>query len=87
MSPHKSCESLRVYVAETERAFIKQRPAEGIAAAKARGQRFGPPKKEKPKELNYYISLWGEGGISARQAASRLSIAHTTFLKWAREGQ
>ena len=33
------------YVAETERAFIKQRQREGIAAAKARGQRFGPPCK------------------------------------------
>ena len=33
------------YVAETERNFIRQRQAEGIAAAKARGQRFGRPKK------------------------------------------
>lgn len=72
------------YIAEQERSFIRQRQAEGIAAARARGQRFGPPKKEKPAELGYYISRWENGTISARQAAKQLRIAHTTFLKWAR---
>ena len=73
------------YVAETERAFIKQRQKEGIAAAKVRGQKFGAPPKEKPAKLGYYIGLWVDGAISARQAAKQLCIAHTTFLKWARE--
>ena len=40
------------YVAETERAFIKQRQKEGIDAARARGQRFGAPPKERPAEQN-----------------------------------
>ena len=39
------------YVAETERTFIRQRQAEGIAAAKARGQRFGRPRKERGGEF------------------------------------
>ena len=39
------------YVAQTEREFIHQRQAEGIAAAKARGVQFGRRPKEKPPEL------------------------------------
>ena len=74
------------YVAEQERTFIRQRQAEGIAAAKARGQRFGRPTKKQPEELDYYIERWREGAITAREAARRLGIVHATFLKWAREG-
>lgn len=73
------------YVAETERAFIKQRQREGIDAALARGQRFGSPCKKRPAELEHYIDLWSEGKISARQSAKALNLTHTTFLKWARE--
>jgi len=73
------------YVAETERAFIRQRQREGIDAALARGQRFGPPPKERPAELAHYAELWAEGKITARQAARMLDLAHTTFLRWARE--
>lgn len=73
------------YVAETERAFIKQRQREGIDAALARGQRFGPPPKERPAEFPYYAQLWTEGKITARQAAKKLHLSHTTFLKWTRE--
>lgn len=75
------------YVAETERTFIRQRQREGIAAAKARGQRFGPPPKKRPGELADYVALWAEGRMSAREASRRLNLAHTTFLKWAREMQ
>jgi len=73
------------YVAETERAFIRQRQREGIAAAKARGQRFGPPCKERPENLDHYIDQWASGEISAREASRKLHVAHTTFLVWARE--
>ena len=73
------------YVAEQERSFIRQRQAEGIAAARARGQRFGPPPKQKPENYGAYVKEWQDGSISAREAARRLGIAHSTFLKWARE--
>ena len=73
------------YVAETERSFIRQRQREGIAAAKARGQRFGPPCKERPENLDYYINQWALGKISAREASRKIHVAHTTFLVWARE--
>ena len=73
------------YVAEQERSFIRQRQAEGIAAAKARGQRFGPPQKKRPESFKAYVSQWKQGAISAREAARQMNVAHTTFLKWARE--
>ena len=72
------------YVAEQERSFIRQRQAEGIAAAKARGQRFGPPPKQRPEDFGEYVRRWRSGTISAREASRQLSIAHSTFLKWAR---
>jgi len=73
------------YVAEQERSFIRQRQAEGIAAAKARGQRFGPPPKQKPENYGACVKGWRDGSISAREAARRLGVAHSTFLKWAKE--
>ncbi len=72
------------YVAQTEREFIRQRQAEGIAAAKARGVRFGKPPKARPEEYGNIRMLWSSGKLSAREAASCLGVAHKTFLKWAR---
>lgn len=46
------------YVAETERDFIKKRQAEGIAAAKARGVKFGARKKPLPETFGYVKGLW-----------------------------
>ena len=74
------------YVAETERAFIKQRQKEGIAAAKVRGVRFGPPEREKPDGFEELEGKWRRGEISAREAGRMLGIPHTTFLKWVRVG-
>ena len=72
------------YVAETERAFIRQRQAEGIAAAKARGQRFGRPQKERGDEYTACVEQWRSGVLSAAEAGRRLGVSHNTFLKWAR---
>ena len=71
------------YVAQTERKFIHQRQAEGIAAARQRGVRFGPPCKERPSNYEACLVAWREGAISAREAARRLQVAHKTFLRWA----
>ena len=70
------------YVAQTEREFIHQRQAEGIAAAKARGVQFGRPPMERPPELDSLRELWQSGQISAREAARQLKITHRTFLRW-----
>lgn len=72
------------YVAQTEREFIRQRQAEGIAAAKARGVRFGSLPMTKPTNYDEIYILWKENQISAREASRRLNVSHTTFLKWTR---
>ena len=73
------------YVAQTEREYIRQRQAEGIAAAKARGVRFGRKAMNKPADYTVVKNAWMAGNISARGAAKRLNVAPKTFLKWARE--
>lgn len=70
------------YVAQTEREFIHQRQAEGIAAAKARGVKFGRKPKERPAEYKHLRDEWRAGRISARAAARQLGVAHRTFMKW-----
>lgn len=70
------------YVAQTEREFIHQRQAEGIAAAKARGAKFGRKPKERPAEYEHLRDEWRAGRISARAAARQLGVAHRTFMKW-----
>ena len=71
------------YVAQTEREFIKQRQAEGIAAAKARGVKFGRPAMELPAGYSDVWAAWKSGEISAREAGRRLNVTHKTFLRWA----
>lgn len=73
------------YVAQTEREFIRQRQAEGIAAAKARGVHFGWKPMERPAEFETVYGLWSTGEISARKAAARIGVSHQTFLKWTSE--
>ena len=73
------------YVAEMERAFIRQRQAEGIKAAMARGVRFGRERMARPSAFESLRDQWSRGDISARAAAKLLGITHSTFLRWARE--
>lgn len=70
------------YVAQTEREFIHQRQAEGIAAAKSRGVQFGRKPMERPAKYETVKSLWQAGELSARAAAKELGITHRTFLQW-----
>ena len=72
------------YVSQTEREFIHQRQAEGIAAAKARGIRFGRRAIKQPVEFESVYEKWKAGEISARSAAKQLGVSPNTFLKWAK---
>ena len=73
------------YVAQTERDFIRQRQAEGIAAAKARGDNLGRRPKEKPDNYPAVYERWKKGDLSARIAAEYCGVNHKTFLKWAND--
>ena len=73
------------YVAETERNFIRQRQAEGIAAAKEKGVRFGCTKKELPEKFMQYCMMWEKGEISIREGAGALNMSHATFHRRCRE--
>lgn len=72
------------YVAQTEREFIKQRQAEGIAIAKENGVQFGRRPKEQPPGYEDVRLKWEQGLLSARGAGKALGVSHQTFLKWAR---
>ena len=73
------------YVAQTEREFIRKRQAEGLAAAKARGVRFGRLPLERPTEFSELKIRWSKKEISARSVAKELGITHKTFIRWATE--
>lgn len=70
------------YVAQAERESIKKRQAEGIAAAKLRGVRFGPPKKPVPEGFERLKQMWVNGLVSSRAAGRELGIAAQTFIRW-----
>lgn len=72
------------YVAQTEREFIRQRQAEGIAAARANGVHFGRRPITRPVNFECVCSEWATGNVSARAAAKQLGISHQTFLRWAK---
>ena len=73
------------YVAQKERESIRQRQAEGIAAAKARNVHLGRKAMIRPPEFEELRLLWMRGGVSARTAAKQLGISHNTFLRWSKE--
>ena len=73
------------YVAQTEREFIRQRQAEGIAAAKARGVRFGPARLPMPEGFEELAEDWWKGYITATDAGKQLGISRKTFTRRAQE--
>ena len=73
------------YVAQTEREFIRQRQAEGIAAAKAKGIHFGRRAKDRGENYESVMAAWRRGEISGRAAARALDVAHGTFQRWCKE--
>ena len=67
------------YVAQTERENIRQRQAEGIAAAKAKGVRFGRKRRALPDNFEELRQAWRRGEISLIAAAKLCGIPQTTF--------
>ena len=67
------------FVAENERTNIRQRQAEGIAAAKARGVRFGRPPAPLPENFHQLYQQWKNGKITGTAAAKRCGMPLSTF--------
>lgn len=77
--------ALLSYVAENERANIRQRQAEGIAAAKARGVKFGRPEVMVPDNFYEIYRKWRRKEISVKEAAKACNLAKSTFFDKVRE--
>ena len=67
------------FVAENERTNIRQRQAEGIAAAKARGVRFGRPPASLPENFHAVYQQWKVGKITGLTAAKACGMPMSTF--------
>lgn len=72
------------YVAEQERAFIKQRQAEGIQIAKEKGKRLGKPPIQYPDNWKEVYIIWKSGNITAREAMKQMNLKPTSFYKLAK---
>ena len=71
-------------IAEQERLTIKQRQAEGIAAAKAKGKKFGRPSMKIPENFDVIYTYWRNGEITAKKAIEMLGMKTTSFYKLVR---
>ncbi len=73
------------FVAENERTNIRQRQAEGIAAAKAKGVKFGRPEKEVPEDFGKIVRAWERKQISFDEARKQCDMSEATFYRRLRE--
>ena len=73
------------FVAESERANIKKRQAEGIAAARARGVHLGRPVKEAPENFPEIVKSWEKGEITLAVALKQSNMGQTSFYRRRRE--
>ncbi len=67
------------FVAENERTNIRQRQAEGIAAAKAKGMRFGRPPRPLPENYHDAYQRWKAGKITGTAAAKECGMPLSSF--------
>lgn len=72
---------LLAYISQKEREAIRQRQAEGIAAAKLKGKHFGRKEKDIPKEFGNICKECEQGNISIRQGASKMGMSYSTFRR------
>lgn len=64
---------------EERREYRRQQQAEGIAAARERGVKFGRARKPLPENFEEYHEAWRGGRMSLREAASACGMSHATF--------
>ena len=73
------------FVSENERINIKQRQAEGIAAAKKRGVKFGRPSKEAPPEFEEIVMKWQKKELPLDAILKKYGMSASTFYRRLRE--
>ena len=73
------------FVAQSERENIRKRQLQGIAAAKAKGVRFGRPEKEIPPEFISLIKEWEKKKITVAEILEMCKISESTFYRRLRE--
>jgi len=69
------------FVAESERDNIQKRQAQGIAAAKAKGVRFGRPPKPLPKNFSTILTKWETNQITTKDLLKKCKISESTFWR------
>jgi DNA invertase Pin-like site-specific DNA recombinase len=73
------------FVAHSERDAIKKRQSEGIAAARAKGVRFGRPIKKPPENFPEIIKQWERGELNLAEVLERTGLKEATFYNRLRE--
>lgn len=73
------------FVAQNERENIRKRQLQGIAAAKAKGVRFGRPEKELPQEFISLVEQWEKKKIALPEILKQCKISESTFYRRLRE--
>lgn len=73
------------FVAQNERENIRKRQAEGIAAARARGVRFGRPVKKPPENFADAVQEWEQGKLVFSEVLERTGLKEATFYNRLRE--
>ena len=73
------------FVAQNERENIKKRQAQGIAAAKARGVKFGRPVKDVSDEFADEVVRWNKGELKMEDLLQKYDISQSTFYRRVRE--
>lgn len=74
-------------IAEQERLTIRQRQAEGIAAAKAQGKNLGRRAVQPPEGFGEVVRRWRAGEITAAEAMRQTGVKKTTFYKLVKQGK